>query len=120
MRVILVDDEAPLLKLLARYLAQLQYRVDTFTRTDDAWAAIEHDAASCHAMLLDMSMPGLEPRELGVRLLRAAPRAAVVASSGYPADIQELEAAGPGRVRFLQKPYSPNALAACLHDLLKP
>jgi two-component system C4-dicarboxylate transport response regulator DctD len=120
MRVVLVDDQAPLLKLLAKYLARLHYDVETFTRTDDAWAAIEHDPARCHAMLLDMTMPGLEPLELGVRLLRAAPRAVVVASSGYPAGIKELEAAGPGRVRFLQKPYSPETLAAYLRDLLEP
>jgi len=120
MRVILVDDEVPLLKLLAAYLARLHYEVETFTSTDDAWAAIEHDPAACHAMLLDSSMPGLEPRELGVRLLRAAPRAVVVASSGYPAGIKELEAAGPGRVRFLQKPYAPEMLAACLRELLEP
>ena len=36
---------------------------------------------------------------------------AVSASSGYPTDLRSLEEAGPGRVRFLHKPYTPEMLA---------
>ena len=109
--IVLVDDEPSLLKLIATYLTRLGYEVRTCTRTDEAWRVLEPDPEAFDALLLDMTMPGLSAVALGVRALLANPRMAVIASSGYPTDLRSLEEAGPGRVRFLHKPYTPEMLA---------
>jgi CheY-like chemotaxis protein len=39
-------------------------------------------------------------------------------ASGYPVDITALEAAAPGRVAFLHKPFTPEMLAAAIRRML--
>ena len=48
--------------------------------------------------------------DLAARMLAANPRLCVIAASGYPVDMSRLEAAAPGRVMFLHKPFSPEML----------
>jgi len=64
-------------------------------------------------------MKGMSSIELGRRLLEANPQMHVIVASGYPASLEELEAAGPGRVKFLHKPFTPDALAACVRRARK-
>jgi DNA-binding NtrC family response regulator len=117
-RVLLVDDESSLLKLIATYLARVGYEVSTATRTDDAWELFKEDPAAFQVILLDMSMEGLGAEELALRALRAAGDVRIIASSGYPPDLTQLEKAGPGRIGFLHKPYTPEMLADCIQRML--
>jgi FixJ family two-component response regulator len=41
-------------------------------------------------------------------------------ASGYPVDMSRLEAAAPGRVGFVQKPFTPQALAEAVRRMLAP
>ena len=51
-------------------------------------------------------------------MLNASPFLRVLTSSGYPVDISALEAAAPGRVAFLHKPFTPEMLAATIRRML--
>ena len=51
-------------------------------------------------------------------LLRANPSLCVVAASGYSMDTTAMEAAAPGRVAVLQKPFAPEMLAAAVRRML--
>jgi CheY-like chemotaxis protein len=42
----------------------------------------------------------------------------LLVASGYPVDISGMEAAAPGRVAFLHKPFSPEMLAAVLRRMI--
>jgi FixJ family two-component response regulator len=56
--------------------------------------------------------------ELAARMLAADPRLCVIAASGYPVDITVLQAAAPGRVIFLHKPFSPEMLGNTLRRMI--
>jgi two-component system, cell cycle sensor histidine kinase and response regulator CckA len=123
-RVLLVDDEPSLLKLVSTYLSRLGYAVTTANTTEKAWAEMESALASGNGLfavaVLDATMPGLPMKELAERMLKASDSLRILTSSGYPVDIGPLEEAAPGRVAFLHKPFTPEMLAATVRRMLAP
>jgi two-component system, cell cycle sensor histidine kinase and response regulator CckA len=123
-RVLLVDDEPSLLKLVSTYLGRLGYAVTTANTTEKAWAEMESALASGRGLyavaVLDATMPGLPMPELAKRMLKASDSLRILTSSGYPVDIGPLEEAAPGRVAFLHKPFTPEMLAATVRRMLAP
>jgi DNA-binding NtrC family response regulator len=119
-RILIVDDEPALLKMMSVYLRRLGYEVETAGGTEGAWARIEADPGSFAVVVLDATMPGLSLNELALRALRASPGLRVIAASGYPVDMSEVKAAAPGRVAFLPKPFTPEMLAAAVRRMLAP
>jgi two-component system, cell cycle sensor histidine kinase and response regulator CckA len=117
-RVLIVDDEPALLKMMSAYLTRLGFAVATANRTEQAWRTVETAPASVALAVIDASMPGLSMQDLAARMLRANPTMRVLAASGYPVDMTALEAEAPGRVAFLHKPFSPEMLAAAVRRML--
>ena len=117
-RILIVDDEPPLLRMMSIYLARLGYEVTTADTTGKAWEMVEADPAAFDIAVLDGSMAGMSMEELASRMLRANPLLRVLGASGYPVDMTALSAAAPDRVGFLLKPFSPEALAKALRGLL--
>jgi len=117
-RVLVVDDEPPLLRVLSLYLGRLGYSVTTAESTEAAWLLVKANPAAFAVAVLDGSMSGMSMDDLALRMLRANPALRVLAASGYPLDMTALAEAAPGRVDFLQKPFTPEMLAAALRGLL--
>jgi DNA-binding NtrC family response regulator len=119
-RILIVDDEPTLLKMMAVYLGRLGYAVTTTGTTEEAWAMVEGAPGEFHAAVLDATMAGIGLHDLAGRMLAANPGLSVLAASGYPVDMSALAARAPGRVEFLQKPFTPEMLAAAVRRLLGP
>src|ERR1017187_2384437 len=117
-RILIVDDEPSLLKMLSVYLRRLGYAVVAAGSTEKAWAEAEAAPRSFALVVLDATMSGIPMVELAARMLAADPRLCVIAASGYPVDMAVLEAAGPGRVIFLQKPFSPAMLGSAVRRMI--
>jgi DNA-binding NtrC family response regulator len=117
-RILLVDDDPSLLKMMGVYLGRLGYSVTLANSTGKAWAEVEAAPSGYAIAVLDGSMPGLSMEDLALKMLRANPSLCVVAASGYPVDTTAMEAAAPGRVAVLQKPFAPEMLAAAVRRML--
>ena len=117
-RILIVDDEPPLLKMMSLYLARLGYAVVTAGTTEKAWAEVEAAPHAFSLAVLDATMSGIPMEDLAARILAADSRVCVIAASGYPADMAVLEAAAPGRVVFLHKPFSPEMLGRTVRRLI--
>ena len=117
-RILLVDDEPALLKVVGAYLGRLGYAVTTANTTDKAWTAMESAPESFAVAVLDATMAGLSMAELATKLMNANASLRVLATSGYLVDITALEDAAPGRVVFLHKPFTPEMLAAAIRRML--
>ena len=115
-RILLVDDDPSLLKMMAVYLGRLGYSVTLANSTEQGWAEAEAAPSGYAIAVLDGSMPGME--DLALKMLRANPSMCVVAASGYAMDTAAIEAAAPGRVAVLQKPFAPEMLAAAVRRML--
>jgi DNA-binding NtrC family response regulator len=117
-RILLVDDDPSLLKMMGAYLGRLGYSVTLANSTEKAWAEVEAAPSGYDIAVLDGSMPGLSMEDLALKILRANPSLRVVAASGYAMDTSAVEAAAPGRVAVLQKPFAPEMLVAVVRRML--
>jgi DNA-binding NtrC family response regulator len=117
-RILIVDDEPSLLKMMSVYLKRLGFNVFTADTTEKAWAEIQASPDDFAIAVVDATMDGLSMEELADRFLTVNPAARVIAASGYPVDTSQMEAAAPGRVAFLHKPFSPEMLAATVRRML--
>jgi CheY-like chemotaxis protein len=70
------------------------------------------------ALVTDVVMPGMSGRELVGRLRLRRPELPVMFLSGYTGEEVTDEVRGQPHQSFLQKPFSPQALAAALEELL--
>src|ERR1039458_10755159 len=106
-RILIVDDEPSLLKMLSVYLRRLGYAVVAAGSTEKAWAEVEAAPEAFDLAVLDATLSGIGMEDLAARLLAAHPRLKVIAASGDPFDISGLEAAAPGRGVVLPRPSPP-------------
>jgi DNA-binding NtrC family response regulator len=119
-QILIVDDEPTLLKMMAMYLGRLGYAVTAANTTEKAWAELESSPDRFAVAVLDATMPGIGLDELALKMLSASPSVRILAASGYPMDLSALAAQAPGRVEFLQKPFTPEMLAATVRRMLGP
>ena len=117
-RILIVDDEPPLLRMMGLTLTRRGFTVETSDSTDKAWALVEANPTAYSAAVLDGSMVGMTMQDLARRMLGANPQLCVLAASGYPMDITALQREAPGRVESLLKPFTPEMLAGALRRLL--
>jgi len=117
-RILVVDDEQQLLKILSRYLARLGYGVVASASTEEAWEHVKAAPDGYALALIDATMPGMSAEELTRRILAANPSIRIIACSGYPITREEFASLDPERVSFLHKPFSPDTLAEMVRGLI--
>ena len=117
-RVLIVDDEPALLRMMEAYLTRRGYTVTTSETTDSALSEAESHPGEFAVAVLDATMSGLSMQDLAMRLLHANPAMGVIATSGYPVEMAAMEEAAPGRVMFLHKPFSPESLADAVRRMI--
>ena len=80
-------------------------------------SALRHEGP-IHLLLSDVVMPSLGGRELAARLLALHPGMKVLFQSGYTDDAVVRHGVLQERVHFVQKPYTPAALARKVREVL--
>ena len=116
--ILVVDDEPTLLKMVSVYLGRLGYAVTAAGSTEEGWAAMAAAPERFAIAVLDATMSGIGVVDLAVEMMAANARLCVIVASGYPVDMTALDFAAPGRVMFLQKPFSPEMLAGAVRRML--
>jgi CheY-like chemotaxis protein len=119
-QILIVDDEPTLLKMMTVYLGRRGYSVTAANTTEKALAEVEAAPDAFAVAVLDATMPGIGLDALARRMLDVSRTLRVLAASGYPMDLSALAAEAPGRVEFLQKPFTPEMLAATVRRMLGP
>jgi CheY-like chemotaxis protein len=117
-RVVVVDDELPVMQLCARVLELDGHQVDGFTRGEEALARLSR--APADLLVVDYRMPGLTGLELARRARAVRPGLPVVLITGHGSADVLAEAAAVGVDRVLLKPFTPNELIAAAAALTSP
>lgn len=113
LRLLLVEDNAALAAASAAYLAQGGHRV---THLGDGRRALGRlDARRFDAVITDLVLPGASGREVAERALALG--LPVVVVSAFPDRVEIGDLLAHPRLRFLNKPFAPEALLAALADL---
>jgi CheY-like chemotaxis protein len=119
-RVLVVDDEEPLVRLATRTLEELGYAPTGFTSSAAALAAFRADPQRFDAVITDERMPGMSGASL-IEELRGIRRAMpILLVSGYLGKEVVKRALGAGADEVLRKPLSARELATSLARVLAP
>jgi PAS domain S-box-containing protein len=116
--LLLVEDEALILRVAKRFLAELGYTVLTAADGLEALDVVHRHAEPIHLLVSDLIMPRMSGRELATRVLALRPEIRVLFTSGYAADAISPDGVLGAGLNFLPKPYSPSSLAAAVRDVL--
>ena len=118
-RVLVVDDEEPLVQLATRTLEGLGYRPVGFTSSAAALAAFSADPGRFDALIADERMPGLSGTAL-IREVRGVRRAIpILLMSGYVGGALASLAREAGANDVLKKPVLARDLATSLARVLQ-
>ena len=115
MRLLVVEDEPELNRLLKKRLEEAHYSVDAcLTGTDalDYLAGAEYDA-----LVLDVMLPGISGLEVLRRMRSAGIQTPVIVITAYPTIKNAVECTRLGVVSYLQKPFTAERLKNLMNDL---
>jgi PAS domain S-box-containing protein len=114
--ILLVEDEAALRNVCRVYLESKGYTVLEAGNAKEGMKICQSHDRPIHVLITDIVMPGLGGLELAKSALELRPALSVVLVSGYTDRALDREAIGFGK--FLQKPFSFDALARTVRSLL--
>jgi DNA-binding NtrC family response regulator len=117
-RILLVEDEAPLLQLLERHLLRLGFEVEAHPTATAALQALEAAPARYDLAVADMGLPDLPGATLLSRMFQIRPDMPVLICSGAEFFISSLPEALQQHVGFLQKPFAPKELGQKINEML--
>jgi len=117
-RVLVVDDEEPLVRLATRTLEELGYAPTGFTSSSAALAAFRADPQRFDAVITDERMPGMSGSALIREVRGIRDRIPVVLMSGFVGGAVASRAREAGAEEVLKKPLSVRDLAASLARVL--
>ena len=115
-RILVVDDEVPILDLVRGYLERDGFEVDTAADGPAGLAAVR--AGNPDVVVLDVMLPGLDGIEV-CRQLRTFSDAYVLMLTARGEEIDRIMGLTVGADDYLVKPFSPRELVARVKALLR-
>jgi DNA-binding response OmpR family regulator len=115
-KVLLIDDDARLHELLARYLTQNGFTVAVAPDGRKGLAALE--AGAFDAVLLDVMMPGMDGIEV-VKRIRVKSKIPVLMLTAKGDETDRVVGLELGADDYIAKPFSPRELLARLRAVLR-
>lgn len=117
-KLLLVDDEAALLKLMETFLGRMGYQVASNTSASAALARFEAAPDDFRLVVTDLTMPEMSGEQMALRMVGLNPKIRVLLCSGYPFDVRSLPEQVRGQFSVLQKPFVPRMLTGAVEELL--
>ena len=116
--ILVVEDQEEVRQLTARVLQSLGYTVLEATDGKEALRILRALPTQVDLVLTDVIMPEMSGSELLAQLRLTWPGLRALYTSGYPDDELTRHGVLGERVRFIQKPFSPEALAQNVREVL--
>ncbi|MEO7425951.1 MAG: PAS domain S-box protein [Fibrobacteria bacterium] len=116
--ILLVEDEEALRTMLRQVLQSHGYTVlEARDGQDGLWMAGQYPG-TIHVLVTDLVMPRMGGRELAENMVRQRPDLRILFTSGHTEDPGLQRGETPIGAAFVQKPFSPLALARKVRQLL--
>jgi CheY-like chemotaxis protein len=115
-KVMVVDDDAPLREMLSKYLSRQGYLVSCAANGPEALAWVEQ-AGLPHLILMDVNMPGMNGLEVLQQLKEKDNKIKVIMMSGSGIPGIRGQAQALGAVAFLPKPFPFQQLKECIEQI---
>ncbi len=119
-RVLVVDDELPICKMVETILNSKKYEAVKASSAQQALEIYAKERDSIQAILTDIAMPDLDGVALTCKLKEINPDVIIIASTGQPLELRQKELGEMGVEHFLAKPYSAHQLLEIVQKVLAP
>ena len=116
-RVLVVDDEPPVMNVLREMLQHLQYEASTAVSAEEALAAMVN--VRPHVVILDLHLPGMPGLEALAYFGEVSPAMPVIVVTGRLEEEVARQARERGAFDVLTKPFSLAALRSLLAQAMK-
>lgn len=111
-RVLVVDDEEDILRLMEVYLRSSGYDVDAASSSQEALQKLKAALPDC--VVTDMQLPQMNGIELLKQIKNVNAAIPVILVSGQATEMSKARAQALGAYEFLDKPVNKETLAACV------
>ena len=116
--ILLVEDQAEVRKLAVEVLKGYGYRIVEASGGGEALLAAGRHPGAIHLLLTDVVMPGMTGPELAARIKPLRPKMRVLFMSGYNDSLASRRGMPENEIECVQKPFTPEHLAARVRALL--
>ena len=117
-KILVVDDEEPIIKVIEKMLGQLGYVVTSYTSSSEALLAFRRNPEAFDLVITDMTMPRMTGDEMAVKMMKVRHDIPVILCTGHSEKITEEDVLALGIRGFLQKPIQRRNLAEKIRKVL--
>ena len=117
-RILVVDDEEIIVRLLQSGLSRLGYEVVGKTDSREALALVRNEPDRFDLVITDQTMPNLTGANLAVEIFKIRPEMPLILCTGYSSVVSEESALALGIKAYLAKPVERKLLAQTVRRLL--
>ena len=117
MKILVVDDDAIVIKSCRRILEAEGFEVSTVPSADEALEAIKN--SDFDLLLIDVKMPKRDGMYLMREIKKNWPEIPIIVMSGYPTPETIAEVLKLGATLFIPKPFRPDELMKSVRQVLK-
>jgi PAS domain S-box-containing protein len=117
-RILLVDDEEPIITMEKQLLEHLGYKVTSRTSSLEALEAFRANPDRFDLVITDMAMPNMPGDKLAIELIKIRPDIPIFLCTGFSENMSEEKAASLGIKGFLFKPIIMKDLAQKVREVL--
>ncbi len=117
-RILLVDDEEPIVKLETKILERLGYKVTSRLHSIEALEAFKAGPDSFDLVVTDMSMPNMTGTQLAEVVFSIRPEIPVIICTGFSERIDKKKSEKLGIKGFLMKPVVRSEMAETVRNVL--
>ena len=117
-RILLLDDEEPIVRLEKMMLERLGYHVTACTSSIEAMKVFKTNPGDFDLVITDMAMPDMTGDRLAGELVAIRPDIAIVICTGFSETIDDANAREMGIAGFLMKPVVKSDLARTVRRVL--
>ncbi len=117
-RILLVDDELPIVKMGSQVLERLGYRVTIRTSSFEALELFRSKPDDFDLVITDMTMPNMTGDKLAIEMKKIRPEIPVILCTGYSKKVSDETASEIGIKAFAYKPIVKADLAKTVRKVL--
>lgn len=117
-RILIVDDEAQIAKMVSRTLSQLGYSVVTKIHSVEALELFQSSPQDFDLVISDMTMPTISGDQLAEKLLQIRPDIPIILMTGFSKRLSEERASEIGVQALVYKPLVKKDLAEIVRKVV--
>ncbi|MEA2459871.1 MAG: hypothetical protein QOH90_48 [Actinomycetota bacterium] len=116
--ILVVEDDPGVSKVVARILTNAGFTILEASSGPAALELVEAYEGDIDVLLTDVNMPRMSGRTLSQTMATLRPRTTTLFMSGYADDVAMVNGANGAEEKFIQKPFTANALVDKLAEVL--